>query len=92
MGEFPERLQTELFAIFSSGPWRLSERKTRLDKLPNRLKVHGLLVHGERARLTKGYRNRLRAYDHLERTKGEDVEDADVIRGHLSYGKFVESL
>ena len=92
MGEFPERMQTELFAIFSSGPWRLSERKTRLDKLPNRLKVHGLLVHGERARLTKGYRNRLRAYDHLERTKGEDVEDADVIRGHLSYGKFVESL
>lgn len=91
-GEFPERLQTELFAIFSSGPWSLSERKTCLDKFPNRLKVHGLLVHGKRARLTKGYRNRLRAYNHLIKTRGADVEGAEVIRGHLSYGKFVHSL
>jgi len=91
-GEFPDRLQTEVFAIFTSGPWRLSEQKTRLDKLPRRLKVHGLLVHGERVRLTKGYRNRLRAYDHLVRTKGAGVQDAEVLRGHLSYGKFVKTL
>lgn len=90
-GVFPELLRTEVLALFSSGPWRLSEKKTRLDLLPQRLKVHGLLVHGDVARLTKGYRNRIRAYQHLLSTKGVDAADVATIRGHISYSKFVES-
>lgn len=58
--------------------------------LPNRLKVHGLLVHGEKVRLTKGYRNRIRAYKHLY---GKDkIKDEDVKRivGHITYASQVE--
>ncbi|WP_152984260.1 reverse transcriptase family protein, partial [Stenotrophomonas nitritireducens] len=60
--DFPDELRIDVDRIFGDSPWRLSPDKTEFDQLPRRLKVHGLLVHGERVRLTKGYRNKLRAY------------------------------
>lgn len=88
-GEFPELLRTEVLELFSTGPWRLAVEKTRLDMLPRRLKVHGLLVHGDVVRLTKGYRNRIRAYQHLLAKNGVHEDDLATIRGHISYSKFV---
>lgn len=73
-------------------PWQLADDKTRLAEVPQRLKVHGLLVHGSRARLTKGYRNKLRAYRHLLETKRIGDDDVARVKGHLSYASFVDRV
>jgi hypothetical protein len=88
--EFPAALENDVRTLFSQGPWTLAEQKTQLARLPDRLKVHGLLVHGEKIRLTKGYRNRLRAYRHLLSQDG--VRDADLakVKGHLNYAASIE--
>lgn len=87
--EFPEGIRAEVDAVFNETPWVLSTAKTELNCLPNRLKVHGLLVHGEEVRLTKGYRNKLRAYAHLM-GKGRIREDDKLrVSGHLRYGQQV---
>lgn len=90
--EFPTGLQEKISSLFEHTPWILSEEKTELAILPQRLKVHGLLVHGHEVRLTKGYRHRLRAYRHLL-DKGA-VRDTDLkkVIGHLRYGDYIERL
>jgi len=90
--KFPEALRQEVTRAFDGGIWRLAEEKTRLSILPNRLKVHGLLVHGENVRLTKGYRNRLRAFRHLIANAKIDSKDLAKVQGHLIYGAFVEKV
>jgi hypothetical protein len=83
--EFPEVLRQETADLFANGHWRLADQKTKLFVHPQRLKVHGLLVHSEKVRLTKGYRNKLRAYRHLL-TQGH-IRDDDLakVKGHLNY-------
>jgi len=90
--EYPAQLETDVRALFSVGPWTLAEHKVRVNKLPERLKVHGLLVHGPKIRLTKGYRNKLRAYRHL--MAHEKVAEADIakIKGHLNYAASVDKV
>lgn len=86
VGEAPDSLHAEIVESLNETPWRVSERKTEFTKTPGRLKVHGLLVHREVIRLTKGYRNKLRAFRHL--LSADLVRDGDLarIRGHLIYG------
>lgn len=88
-GACPNELEADVKQLFANGPWKLSAKKTKLDVLPSRLKVHGLLVHRSQVRLTKGYRNKLRAYRHLLAKNG--IKDADLasVRGHLHYADFV---
>ena len=89
-GDFPQGLRAELLNLLADTPWALSERKTEFNQLPGRLKVHGVLVHGPKIRLTKGYRNKLRAYAHLA-SQGRICEsDALRIAGHLRYGAQVQ--
>ena len=88
----PDGIFDALQAIFNDSSWTLSSRKKYFARQPARLKVHGLLVHGERVRLTKGYRNRIRAYAHLARTERISVDDVQRIRGHLNYARQVEGL
>ncbi|WP_184353638.1 reverse transcriptase family protein [Xanthomonas arboricola] len=87
---FPEELVDEVNEIFIDTPWTISQGKTELNRLPRRLKVHGLLVHGAQARLTKGYRNKLRAYAHL--IKNGLIQEGHKLRvkGHLRYGEQVK--
>lgn len=87
--EFPEALRDQVLNLFNDSPWSLSDKKIHFAALPNRLKVHGLLVHGNHVRLTKGYRNRLRAYEHLLSMGRIAVEDLSRVKGHLIYGNFV---
>lgn len=89
-GKVPNDIFLELEPLFHGTSWRLSDRKRLVAELPNRLKVHGLLVHGEQVRLTKGYRNRLRAFRYLNE-QGR-IRDADRrrIEGHLNYASQVE--
>lgn len=88
-GAFPEGLEEQFFALFNNQPWKLSEHKTSFSALPHRLKVHGLLVHGTTVRLTKGYRNKLRAYEHLLALGKIKEEDLSRIKGHISYSRFI---
>jgi len=89
-GLFLETLREEVVSLFNGEPWHLAEQKTHFSKYPNRLKVHGLLVHGEYVRLTKGYRNRLRAFRHLLASGKINNADISKIKGHLIYGSFID--
>ncbi len=86
--DYPEGLAEEVLSCFEGTVWTVAESKTLLSKLPGRLKVHGLLVHGEYPRLTKGYRNRIRAYRYLE-AAGKVLENKSIIEGHLSYANSI---
>lgn len=89
VGGVPDGLIQAVEAIFAQSTWRLAEGKTSLAVLPSRLKVHGLLVHGDLVRLTKGYRNKIRALRYLNE-KGAILEaDLPRVRGHLSYADSV---
>lgn len=84
--DFQDRIKSILLA----DGWVIATRKEHFAQLPNRLKVHGLLVHGDAPRLTKGYRNRIRAYKHLLGAGKIKSTDLDRVKGHLAYASFVE--
>lgn len=88
--EIPDRLVEKLNTVFLETPWKIAEGKTHYSKAPNRLKVHGLLVHGTSVRLTKGYRNRIRGYRHILNSGKCKQEDVAKISGHLNYAAQVE--
>ncbi|MDB5740766.1 MAG: RNA-directed polymerase [Alphaproteobacteria bacterium] len=89
-GNVPEHLSAAVKEVMVSESWVLADHKEEFVQLPSRLKVHGLLVHGETLRLTKGYRNRIRALKHLLE-KGKILpDDIAVVSGHLNYSKQIE--
>ncbi|TDM06120.1 MAG: hypothetical protein C4K60_15845 [Ideonella sp. MAG2] len=85
----PDQLAREVYELFAASSWRLSEAKTERVEIPSRLKVHGLLVHGEEVRLTKAYRNRIRAYRYLMERNGIQQADLPKVKGHLSFAESV---
>jgi len=90
--DFPEGLRAEVADLMTDTPWELSTEKTEFNQLPNRLKVHGVLVHGPQIRLTKGYRNKLRAYAHLSKRGRIRQDDRLRVAGHIRYGMQVEEV
>lgn len=86
----PKELQIRVREIVTGAGWVISDEKEQLTSLPARLKVHGLLVHGSRPRLTKGYRNRIRAFRHLLAEKKIAATEQAKIRGHLAYADFID--
>jgi len=92
-GVFPVILRQNIQDIFAGTCWELSANKEYFSDATKgqRLKVHGLLVNGEKARLTKGYRNKVRAYKHL--ISSGKVKDKDFRRliGHVKYSESVEN-
>ncbi len=92
IGKPPDTLRSEIEQIFRPTTWRIAEHKTRLVTAGDRMKVHGLLVHEEKPRLTKGYRRRIRAIRHLhEHGKIPESELASAL-GHLAYAESVENF
>lgn len=87
--EFLPELKDEVFSTFEGTPWGLSPLKTKFAAWPERLKVHGLLVNSEGVRLTKRYRNKIRAYEHVLETRAVSGEDSKRLRGHVLFGKHV---
>ena len=65
----PKNLKTRVHPVIDETGWKIAEGKEHIATLPHRLKVHGLLVHGTAPRLTKGYRNRIRAISHPNRVQ-----------------------
>lgn len=90
--EYPAGLKEELLKLFDSSPWKLAAEKTELSIHPLRRKVHGLLVHGEIIRLTKGYRHRLRAYRHLLAKNSISDEDLSRVKGHLAHAAYIDRI
>lgn len=88
----PEILPAQVKETLMQFGWTIASEKEHLAKVPARLKVHGLLVHGDRPRLTKGYRNRIRAYRHLLDSDRITPEDIASIRGHLAYADLVDHV
>jgi RNA-directed DNA polymerase len=85
----PDQVADFVREIIGRTEWTLAEDKIYLRRLPARLKVHGLLVHGDRPRLTKGYRRRIRAIRHQSQAGTLQLSD-NVARGHLAYASMVE--
>ncbi|AAV97130.1 RNA-dependent DNA polymerase, putative [Ruegeria pomeroyi DSS-3] len=90
-GEFPQVLPERLESLFSQTPWKISQEKTYFSEAPVRLKVHGLVVNGNTVKLTKGYRNKLRAYRHVLQTNRCRQEDLARLSGHVRYASQVSS-
>jgi hypothetical protein len=74
--------------IFDGTCWSLSQEKERIEPLKGRIKVHGLIVNGPGVRLTKGYRNKIRAYRHII-NKGGDITNEASLLGHINYADHV---
>jgi len=87
-GTFPDQLAHDVQELLVNTPWQLAPEKSRLEPLKGRIKVHGLIVSGDLVRPTKGYRNKLRAYEHILRTR-ERPFNADVLWGHVEYERHV---
>ncbi|QQR75740.1 MAG: RNA-directed DNA polymerase [Holophagales bacterium] len=88
----PAGLPDRVKAVVTAGGWDLNDAKEELAESPIRLKVHGLVVHGDRPRLTKGYRNRIRALRHLSAVGKVRSEDAARVAGHLRYADSIDRL
>jgi len=78
--------------LLDSEGWVIAEGKLHIAKVPNRLKVHGFLVHEIKPRLTRGYRNKIRAFSHLLRNGKVDEKDMDKIKGHVNYSLYIDRL
>lgn len=89
-GTFPEALSRNVKDVVEKHGWRLSSKKEDLATRPKRLKVYGLLVDGDKPRLTKGYRNKIRAFKHLIGAGRVADEDRPRLLGHLAYAASVE--
>lgn len=92
LGIFPEELPSKVRYIIESHGWMIADHKEAVTLSPKRLKVHGLLVNGQKPRLTKGYRNRIRAYKHLLSVGRIAPEDQSKVKGHLAYAASVEQV
>ncbi len=90
IAEPPPNLPNRVREVVNGAGWVIADGKEQLAQLPARLKVHGLLVHGDRPRLTKGYRNRIRAFKHLIAAEKISAADMPRIRGHLAYSDFID--
>ena len=89
---FIDKLPIELKEIFNDTIFSLNEDKTFFadSEKGQRLKVHGLLVKNDKVTLTKGYRNKIRAFRHMV-TQGKVREhDIQRLQGHIKFSEFIE--
>ena len=89
-GELPAELENQIVPIFAATPWKVHPNKILKQPIKGRIKVHGLLVTDDHIALTKGYRNKIRAYRHIYATKKLAAEDRRRLAGHLNYARQVE--
>lgn len=77
-------------SVITAEGYSVASDKTTMKQSPERLKVYGLLVHESRPRLTKGYRNRIRALKHLKANGRLDPEREFEANGHLAYESSIQ--
>lgn len=89
-GDLPPDIIPALHKVIEGTPWRLSPNKVQKAHTPQRLKVHGLLVHSDTVKLTKGYRNKIRAFRHLLEVDRVRKNDLARIVGHVRYASQIK--
>ncbi|UXI04689.1 reverse transcriptase family protein [Photobacterium sp. TY1-4] len=89
---FNEDISHEIESIFEASPFSLNKNKTYFSdsEKGQRLKVHGLLVKENKVTLTKGYRNKIRAYRHMVEKGKVSEDDMPKLKGHLKFAEFIE--
>ena len=89
--EFDEQLSKDIVQLFEGSEFRLNPEKDYFadTKKGQRLKVHGLLVKDNKVTLSKGYRNKIRAYKHMLAAGKVDTKDLPRINGHIKFAEFV---
>lgn len=89
---FREEVPRELESIFEATPFSLNKNKTYFSdsEKGQRLKVHGLLVKEDKVTLTKGYRNKIRAFRHMVEQGRVSEDDMPRLTGHLKFSEFIE--
>lgn len=88
---FIEELPEALDSIFEQSTFSLNRDKTFFADAEKgqRLKVHGLLVKDDQVTLTKGYRNKIRAFRHMLDQGKVSEEDIPRLQGHLKFFEFI---
>ncbi|HGN1201620.1 TPA: reverse transcriptase family protein [Providencia rettgeri] len=89
---FNEGIPKDLNTLFNSTSFTLNKNKTYFSdsEKGQRLKVHGLLVKKDKIRLTKGYRNKIRAFRHMLEKEKVSENDLQRLKGHLTFAEFIE--
>lgn len=87
-----EKFRDDIIAVLHEHNWEVALEKVRISKQPNRLKVHGFLVHNDKPVLTKGYRNKIRAYRYLMLSGAIKPDDICKVKGHLNYSDYIDRL
>ncbi len=90
-GKYPSEVKRSIENIIDSHDYKIATLKSKVSIAPARRKVYGLLVNGKVPRLTKGYRNRIRALKHLSEHGRIKEDDYSTIMGHISYAESVEA-
>jgi RNA-directed DNA polymerase len=91
LGEPPAGLREALEAVIAGTPWELHPEKINLQPIKGRIKIHGFVVRDGRVRLTKGYRNKIRTFAHILRTRSRP-ENEMRLRGHVQYARHVSTV
>lgn len=91
-GARPDTLQLRTRQLFEGTPYRIAGHKELVQPLKGRIKIHGLLIKQNGIRLTKGYRNKLRAYNYNLSKMDKSSHDYHKLRGHIQYGNLVSSF
>lgn len=90
--QFNEDFKIELISIFDDSIFSLNNNKTYYSNTEKgqRLKVHGLLVKDDGIALTKGYRNKVRAFRHMVDQGKVSEDDLPRLKGHLKFSEFID--
>mgnify|MGYP003625367716 CR=1 FL=1 len=91
-GDVVTSLAGDIANIFIETGFELNENKHYVadSKKGQRLKVHGLLIKEDSVSLTKGYKNKIRAYKHMLSNGKVKAEDTSRLKGHVIYSAQVE--
>ncbi|GEA08678.1 hypothetical protein KUL42_34390 [Alteromonas sp. KUL42] len=90
--EFKSEIAGELHSIFEATTFSLNTDKTYFADAEKgqRLKIHGLLVKEDTVILTKGYRNKIRAFRHMVEQGKVSADDLPRLKGHLKFAEYVQ--
>lgn len=84
-GSRPSDLTEYVSDVVSRCGWAIAVDKTHHMASPGPLKMLGLMVGNDDIRLPRAYRRRIRAYEHIVKSRGQNVENCAKLMGHLAY-------
>ena len=89
---FNPEIEKDLYETIEKDGFKINKNKTYFSDSSKgqRLKVHGLLIKEDKISLTKGYRNKIRTYKHIIKTKELSERDLKRIKGHIEFSEFIE--